>query len=163
VRDSHRQVGSARASPLAFSPVAGQPRHFSDSQKMASNAKCVFFVAMALGRARQAAGETLTGKSGPPELAPLLSTRSPVSPVGSLHRWPAQEVQGYCVESRSSPFVTPKILKPKDLKNNIRRAVRTHSGTFAPIRNFQDARFVYGLNVRRAQSFVNERAGGYNI
>jgi len=30
-------------------------------------------VAMALGRARQAAGETLTGKSGLPELAPLLA------------------------------------------------------------------------------------------
>jgi len=35
---------------------------------------------MALGRARHAAGETLTCKSGLPELAPLLSTRSPVSP-----------------------------------------------------------------------------------
>jgi len=31
-----------------------------------------FFVAMALGRARQVGGETLTGKSGLPELAPLL-------------------------------------------------------------------------------------------
>jgi len=28
--NSHRQVGSARASPLAFSPVASQPRHFSN-------------------------------------------------------------------------------------------------------------------------------------
>ena len=28
---------------------------------------------MALGRARQAAGETVTGKSGLPELAPLLT------------------------------------------------------------------------------------------
>ena len=33
VRDSHRQVGSARAGPLAFSPVAGQPHHFSDYPK----------------------------------------------------------------------------------------------------------------------------------
>ena len=31
--NSHRQVGSARASPLAFSPVANQPRHFSDLPK----------------------------------------------------------------------------------------------------------------------------------
>ena len=72
--NSHRQVGSARASPLAFSPVAGQPRHFSDFPKNGENAKCAFFVAMALSRARQAAGETLTGKSGLPELAHLLST-----------------------------------------------------------------------------------------
>ena len=41
------------------------------------------FVAVALGRARQAAGETLISKSGLPELAPLLSARSPVSPVAS--------------------------------------------------------------------------------
>jgi len=40
---------------------------------MARNAKYAFSVAMALGRARQAAGETLTGKSGLPELAPLLA------------------------------------------------------------------------------------------
>jgi len=31
--NSHRQVGSAKASPLAFSPVAGQPCHFSDIPK----------------------------------------------------------------------------------------------------------------------------------
>ena len=36
--NSHRQVGSARASPLAFSPVAGQPRHFSDFPK--NDEKC---------------------------------------------------------------------------------------------------------------------------
>jgi len=40
---------------------------------MARNAKYAFLVAMALGRAPQAAGETLTGKSALPELAPLLS------------------------------------------------------------------------------------------
>jgi len=56
------------------------PATFLTSQKMARDAKCAFFVAMALGRARQAAGETLTSKSGLPELGPLLSTRSPVSP-----------------------------------------------------------------------------------
>jgi len=39
---------------------------------MARDAKCAFSVAMALGRARQAAGETLTVESGLPELAPLL-------------------------------------------------------------------------------------------
>jgi len=53
--NGHRQIGSARASPLAFCPVAGQPRRFSEFQKMARNAKCAFFVAMALSRARQAA------------------------------------------------------------------------------------------------------------
>jgi len=57
---------------------------------MARNA---FFVAMALGRERQAAGETLFGKSGLPELAPLLSKRSPVSPVASLHQWPSVEAE----------------------------------------------------------------------
>jgi len=62
----------------ARSPVS--PATFLTSQKMARNTKCEFFVAMALGRARQAAGETLAGKSGLPELAPLLLTRSPVSP-----------------------------------------------------------------------------------
>jgi len=71
----------------ARSPVSAAT--FLTSQKMARNAKCAFFVAMALGRARQAAGETLTGKLGLPELAPLLSTRSPVSPVASLHQWPS--------------------------------------------------------------------------
>jgi len=29
--NSHMQVGSARASPLAFIPVASQPRHFFNS------------------------------------------------------------------------------------------------------------------------------------
>jgi len=53
------------------SPVS--PTVFLTSQKMARNAKCAFFVAMALGRARQAEGETFTAKSGLPELAPLLS------------------------------------------------------------------------------------------
>jgi len=69
----------------ARSPVS--PTTFLTTQKMASNAKCACFVAMALGHARQAAGEILTSKSGLPELAPLLSTRSPVSPVASLHQW----------------------------------------------------------------------------
>ena len=40
-------------------------------------------VAVALGRTQQAAGEILIGKSGLPELAPLLSARSPVSTVAS--------------------------------------------------------------------------------
>jgi len=71
--NSLQQVKSARASPLAFSPIASQPCSFSYSPKMARDAKCAFFVAMALGRARQAAGETLTGKSGLSQLAPLLS------------------------------------------------------------------------------------------
>ena len=31
--DNHRQVRSARASPLAFSPVAGQPRHPKNDEK----------------------------------------------------------------------------------------------------------------------------------
>jgi len=68
-----QQVKSARASPLAFSPIASQPRSFSYSPNMARNANCAFFVAMTLGRVRQAAGETLTGKSGLSQLAPLLS------------------------------------------------------------------------------------------
>jgi len=100
---SHSQVGSTRASPLAFSPVAGQPRHFSKfpKKKMARNAKCAFFVAMAFGRARQAAGETLISKSGLPELAPLLSTRSPVSPDRfSLH-------QCQCVRGRWKSLFVP--------------------------------------------------------
>jgi len=69
--NSQQQVKSARASP--FSPIATQPRSFSYSPKMARNANCAFSVDMALGRARQAAGETLTGMSGLPELAPLLA------------------------------------------------------------------------------------------
>jgi len=40
---------------------------------MARNAKYAFLVAMALGRAWQAAGETLISKSGLPELDPLFS------------------------------------------------------------------------------------------
>jgi len=68
-----QQVKSARATPLVLSPIASQPHRFSDSRKMAKNAKCAFCVAMALGHARQAAGEILTGKSGLPEPALLLS------------------------------------------------------------------------------------------
>jgi len=71
--NSLQQVKSARASPLAFSPIASQPRSFSCSPKMARNAKYAFLVAMALGRAPQAAGETITSKSGLLELAPLRS------------------------------------------------------------------------------------------
>jgi len=71
--NSQQQVKSARASPLAFSQIASQPRSFSYSPKMKRNAKCAFSIAMSLGRARQAAGETLTSKSGLPELAPLLA------------------------------------------------------------------------------------------
>jgi len=73
MRKVNSKVKSARASPLAFSPIASQPRSFSYSPKMARNAKCSFSVAMGLGRARQAAGETPTSKSGLPELAPLLA------------------------------------------------------------------------------------------
>ena len=76
-----QQVKSARASPLAFSSIASQPRSFSYSPKMARSAKYAFCVAMALGHARQATGEILAGKSGLPELALLLSASSPVGPV----------------------------------------------------------------------------------
>jgi len=76
-----QQVKSARASPLAFSSIASQPRSFSCTPQMARSAKCAFCVAMALGHARQATGELLTGKSGLPELALLLSAWSPVGPV----------------------------------------------------------------------------------
>ena len=59
--------------PSCFQPGSQSALNtFLTSQKMARNAKCAF-VAMALGRARQVAGETLTGMSGLPELAPLLS------------------------------------------------------------------------------------------
>jgi len=68
-----QQVKSARASPLAFSSIASQPRSFSYTPKMARIAKCAFCVAMARGHARQATVEILTGKSGLPELALLLS------------------------------------------------------------------------------------------
>jgi len=71
--NSQQQVRSAKASPLAFSPIAGQPCRFSDSRKMAENAKCAFSVVMELGCARQAAGEILTDESGLPGLALLLS------------------------------------------------------------------------------------------
>jgi len=57
------------------SPDMGQtgcPGREPDCIKI-SMIKKAFFVAMKLGRARQAAGETLTVKSGLPELAPLLS------------------------------------------------------------------------------------------
>ena len=53
--------------------VAGQPRHFSDFPKNGEKCEMAFFVAMALDRTRHEAGETLTCKSGLPELAPMLS------------------------------------------------------------------------------------------
>ena len=40
--NSQQQVMSARASLLAFSPIANQPHHFSDSRKMVKNVKCAF-------------------------------------------------------------------------------------------------------------------------
>jgi len=74
---NRRTVNSKSSLPeqalLFFSPIASQPRSFSYSPKMARNAKCAFSVAMALGRAQQAAGKTLTSKSGLPELAPMLA------------------------------------------------------------------------------------------
>jgi len=51
------------------SPVSPATFLTSRAQKMTRNAKCAFFVAVALGHTRQAAGETLTSKSGLPELA----------------------------------------------------------------------------------------------
>ena len=54
---------------------------------------------MALGHARQAAGKTLTGRSGQPESAPLLSARSTVGPVASLPR-----ASRHCLHG--SPIVT---------------------------------------------------------
>jgi len=71
--NSLQQVRSARASPIAVSPLTSQHCSFSYSPKMVRNAKYAFVVNMALGRARQAAGEILIGKMGLPELAPLLS------------------------------------------------------------------------------------------
>jgi len=68
-----QQVKSDIGSPLAFSSITSQPRSFSYTPKMAKSAKCAFCVAMTLGHARQATGEILTGKSGLPELALLLS------------------------------------------------------------------------------------------
>jgi len=68
-----QQVKSASASPLVLSLIASQPHRFSDSRKMAKHAKYAFCVSMALGHARQAAGEILNGKSGLPEPALLLS------------------------------------------------------------------------------------------
>jgi len=62
------------------------PTAILTSQKIGRNAKCACFVAMALGRTRQAAREMLTNKAVLPDLAPLLSARSPVSPVTSLRR-----------------------------------------------------------------------------
>jgi len=57
------------AAPMPFSPV-----HFTSRiPENCENAKCTFFSAMGLGHARQAAGLTLTSKSGLPELALLVS------------------------------------------------------------------------------------------
>jgi len=71
--NSLQQVKSARASPLSFSLITSQPCSFSYLSKMARNAKYAFLVAMALGRAWQAAEETLISKLGLPEIAPELS------------------------------------------------------------------------------------------
>ena len=86
----HGQVGSARASPLAFSPLDGQPRFPKNGEKCEVHA---------LGHARQAAGKILTGRSGQPESAPLLSARSTVGPVASLPR-----ASRHCLHG--SPIVT---------------------------------------------------------
>jgi len=95
-----QQVKSTRTSPLAFSLFVSQPRSFSYSSKMVRNAKYALFIAMALGGARQAAGETLTSKSGPPcfqpdcQLAPSLLSITPPSVINSVQvvavkRWVA--------------------------------------------------------------------------
>jgi len=68
-----------------------------------------FFVAMALRRARQAAGETLTGKLGLPESGPLLSTQSPVSP----HFSPLVAVR------RSRRRVLSRVTAPSDPAANL--------------------------------------------
>ena len=87
-RNVNDKVKSARASPPAFSSIASQPHSFSCTPKMARSAKCAFCVAMALGHGRQATGEILTGKSGLPELALLLSAWSPIGPVAPARSEP---------------------------------------------------------------------------
>ena len=53
--NSHRQVGSARASPLAFSPVTGQPCHFSDFPGSKNDEKCEMRVFRCCGTRSHAA------------------------------------------------------------------------------------------------------------
>jgi len=69
----HMQVGSARASPLAFSHVIGQPHHFSNFPK--NGERCEMRLFRCYGtRSHAASSRRNTDKSGLPELGPLLST-----------------------------------------------------------------------------------------
>jgi len=70
--------------PSFFQPDGQSSPSFLLFPKMTRNAKGAFFVPVALGRAQETTGETLTSKSGLPELALLLAARSPASPVASL-------------------------------------------------------------------------------
>jgi len=82
---SRRQVGSARDSPLAFCPVASQPRRFSDFPK--NGEKCEMRIFRCCGTWLRAASSRrdLTGKSGLPEVALLFPPRSTSQPCRFSH------------------------------------------------------------------------------
>jgi len=85
--NSHRQVGSARASPLAFSPVAGQPRNLSDLSK--NGEKCEMRVFCCYGTRSRAAS----------------SRRNTLQQAGSARASPLAFNQVVCQPRRSSPPV----------------------------------------------------------
>ena len=81
--DGSVQVGDELPRPSCFQPdrqsapsflaIAMKNAPFAFLEKCAFRISREFFVAMALGRAQETAEETLTGKSGMPELALLLA------------------------------------------------------------------------------------------
>jgi len=90
--NSHRQVGSARASPLAFSPVAGQPRHFSNFPENGEKYEMRVFRCYGT-RSRAASSRRNTRRQvGSARVSPLAFNPIACQPrQAPLHQWPSVE------------------------------------------------------------------------
>jgi len=98
--NSHMQVGSARASLLAFSPVASQPRHFSNFPK--NGEKCEMRVFRCHGTRSRAASSRRSNDQqvGSARASPLAFNPIACQPrQASLHQWLSVEA----ITARPSP------------------------------------------------------------
>ena len=89
--NSHRQVGSARASPLAFSLVAGQPRQCSDFPKNGEECEIPVFCCYGTRSSAASSRRNIHRQVGSARASPLALNPMSVSPVASLHQWSSIE------------------------------------------------------------------------
>jgi len=85
--NSQRQIGSARASPLAFSPVAGEHRHFSDFQKNGEKYEMRVFRCYGTRSSAASSRRNTHRQVGSARDSLLAFNPIAVSHVASLHQW----------------------------------------------------------------------------